>query len=204
MVLPGVDFDHEAVVRPVGVDFPAVDDGVEEGLGEGGGADQVDEPLLEAAAGEGDVVGPRESCDHACTAAPMDRPQIRPPHQPFPLGDRERLLHGALDQDVGEVDDGLGRGGDGDALVHHHVHDSLVHPDPAPVSSPLRNGDLDRAGVRASQSPQHRRRPVAQRRAFAAGEHGGSEPGEAGEGLGSYGVDTSVQPAEPALCRATR
>jgi hypothetical protein len=67
VVLPRVDFDDQAVVGPVGVDFAAVDD----------------------------VVRARQSRDHS----------------------RERLFDGALDQDVGEVDDRLCGGGDGDAVL---------------------------------------------------------------------------------------
>jgi hypothetical protein len=118
-----------------------------------------------------------------------------------------RLVDGdfefAVGQGGGQINQGGGRGSEGDALVDG----SLVGPEVAPVDAdalpryPPARGDRDVDGMRAlpNHSIELARRAMAQKCAIAAREYGGHELTVAAELRATHQVDPSPHAQQPTV-----
>jgi hypothetical protein len=118
------------------------------------------------------------------------------------LGLVDGAFEGAVGEDVGEVEEGSGRGGDAGAASAGHVGcgqraDAVDFQSPSLLQAPA-YGHVDQRRPRFPQAPQRRRRGVAERRVSTDGENGGDEGALVGQVAVPDRVDAPVEGVQSA------
>jgi hypothetical protein len=193
-----VGLDDQPRVRPHEVDLEPLDVGVHQGPRDAVAITQLEELVLERAAGRPLQVVPLEHGGEAGGAGVVG---IEDDVEPERLGHLGGLLERASRDRGGEVLEGPPGRGDAEAGVrrHHRRQPRPMHSDrpSAPKPAGTWNGHVDPRRVTAMDSPQDPRAPVAEHGATAGGEHGREIARVAAEGLVAHGVNPAIKGMKP-------
>ena len=201
----GVEFDHERLRFPIGVDLDAVDDVVHRRLGQPGAADEGAEAALELGSGHSFVgsVGAEDAAQAAAAGVvavaledPVEQPQVEEPEL---FGSSNHPLHPAVVRGCRHVEHGPGPGGDRDAVPCRPVGGRQlrdVEPEFASMAAGGGNRDRDPRGRAAGQAPEPGGGGVTRQR-WACGEHRRHAVPVPGQRLVPDRVHTAVDPSQP-------